>query len=478
MPERRRATTGEQIRFRVFGDIAAYVDGRRVEMGSTRERCLLVALLLKNGQRVPREDLTSWIWDSEPNNHHGEIERFMTNLRRRLADVDLAGSLVNKDGLCQLDLPADLVDVWRFRRLVAQARDADSASAAALLAEALDLSEGVPLAGVHNLRIDSVRHTLAEERHGAEITFLRAELQLGHLVDRTADALRLFTERQDDAAATELAMRAFHLAGRQIDALNVYKRHNDLLKESGLLPSRSVRELYTSIVKDDDTLQPPAQPLAIGDPDLGVNQVSSVELECTGDMPAPPAEAREALDTRHVVVLVGAPDHCRMTALRLLRDRSRQDGLIVFDVCKTWTRPTVQAMPAPQDNRGYLLTLNDIATDHASTAFVEDLSAYSGRLADRDSYLVVITRPELWQDCWHAAGDITTPLARPADAAVPEREHLLLTDPDGKKSIYPLRDGRVPRGQVRLGRAVPDDPDPDIVLDRGNSSQSAGATHS
>ena len=462
----------EPVRFQLFDAVAAHVGDRRVDMGSPRERCLLAALLLNNGQQVRRFDLTNWIWDAEPRNPFGELDRFMTNLHKRLTEIGLTGALINKDGLCRLEVPEASVDVHRFRALVARARGADDIRAAGLLAEALELSRGVPLAGVRNIRIDGVRQTIEAERHGAEVAFLRIELRLGRHEERIADIARLFDERPDDSAMVELAMHAYYQAGRQSAVVNVYKRHRDCLDESGLSPAPSVETLYTSILNHDESLLPESAtriPNAANDSDPAVVPVPVTELARARDRPAPPADAHEVLETQHVLVLVGEQNECRDTALRLLGDRSQDDGLIVVDVLKKWLRPSVAEIPVPRDSCGYLLTLNDLTSDRAGTAFAEDLVTHAGRLADRGSYLVVTVRPELWRDCWHTAGHLTVRLARPADSELPEREHLVLTDPDGTDSAYPLRDGFAPRRLVSLGRAVSGDPDPDIVLDTGNS---------
>ena len=140
-------TTHEPVRFQLFDDVVAQVGARRVEMGSTRERCLLAALLLHNGRRVNRTDLEDWIWDDVPKNPAGELDRFMTNLRKRLAGIGLNAALTSRDGLRRLAVPAESVDLYRFRTLVADARG-DATDAARLLAQALDLSRGVPLAEI------------------------------------------------------------------------------------------------------------------------------------------------------------------------------------------------------------------------------------------------------------------------------------------------------------------------------------------
>ncbi|RZQ64396.1 BTAD domain-containing putative transcriptional regulator [Amycolatopsis suaedae] len=445
------------VTFRLFGGITAHAGERPVDMGSTRERCLLAALLLNNGVRVPRHELTGWIWDAEPKNPGGELDTFMSRLRKRLVELGLDGALVNENGLCRLEVAAESVDVHRFRALVSRAREADDAQAAALLADALAVSRGIPLAGVDNRRIDAVRHGLTEERYSAEITFLRTELRLGRHQERVADVTRLFTERPDDATAATLAMHALHLAGRRGDALDVYREHDERRSRSGLVPDRSVEDLRDRILRDDETLQVDVPVPRKADP--AVTPVSRTELDRTRDVPVP-AEASAVLDEHAVVVLVGPWTDCRDAALRLLRDRSLHNGRTLGEVLKNWARPVVARLPVPPDGCGYLLTLNDFETDRAGTAFAEDLIVHAARLAERRSWLVVTARPELWQDCRQVAGHLTVHLS----AGGPERERLVLTGPDGGRSAFPLQG----RGSgVTLGRSADDYPDPDIVLDTG-----------
>ncbi len=443
--------------FQLFNDVAAHVDGRRVEMGAARERCLLVALLLHKGQRVPRTQLHDWIWDVPPASASAELDAIMASLRRRLHDIDLTDVLSTRDGLCRLNVAADSVDVHRFRELVVTARSMEPARAAPLLAEALELTRGEPLAGLTTRRIDGVRQELHEERHAAELAWLRAELEMGHQEALIPRLSRLFDDRPHDAAVAELAMRGYDRAGRQTDALGIYQRHRDKLDESGLLLSPSVRATYQQILNQEG--HSPATESVVS--------VSDTELARARETPEPPAEARKALADRHIVVLVGAPEVCRNAALRLLEDRSRARCGTVLDVLKTWSEPAVADLPNPRDGGRYLLTLNNSATDRASVGFAEDLPAYGDRLVGRRSWLVVSTRSDLWRECWHVAGLVSVRLHGQPDV---DAVHLRLTAPDGPVSIFPLCEGNVPRARVSLGRAAEGNPVPDIVLDIGPDS--------
>ncbi|MEO3804198.1 BTAD domain-containing putative transcriptional regulator [Nonomuraea sp. B1E8] len=467
------------VRFRLFGAVEAQVGDARIDLGTERERRLLAGLLAAKGRAVQRQKLLDWIWDDVPDCASGDLDKFMTRLRSRLDGIGLGQALVSKDRLCRLDVPADAVDVHRFRALVAQARDADDQRAADLLGEALELSDGEPLADLRGEVIDGYRHALNEERYAAELAFVQLELRRGHHHERMADVARLFLERPEDTTVAGLHMYALHLAGRQAEALRVHDEHRRRLKAIGLDVPRPLAELHERILRNDERLRPvagqwPVRPAHHAGPPLpaAVLPVRATELEAARDSPDPADEAGRILAEQHLAVLVGDPVEARTAALRLLGDRSRGDGFTVLDVTQHWDRPSGALLPPPRDACGYLLTLNDTATDRPDVAFAEDLLTHAGRLADSGSYLVVTVRPELWRDCWPAANAVTVRLTRPVPAppVPPDREHLRLTDPDGRVSLYPLRDGRTPRARVSLGRAVTDDPPPDIVLASGGPS--------
>ncbi|MFG3256325.1 FHA domain-containing protein [Streptomyces sp. NPDC048172] len=233
------------------------------------------------------------------------------------------------------------------------------------------------------------------------------------------------------------------------------------------------------------------------------------------------ARARDVLHARHVTVLVGQRGGRRTTALHLLDELARRDGISVVDVVKHWNEPTVGQLPL-HTGCGYLLDLNDPATDRPGRAFAEDLRTHAARLVDRGSYLVITVRPDLWRECWAAAAALTVEpglpdparvlevhlarlgaapvpalevggAAEPAPGIVPRTvvewaelhagdidpgplpgdpdltdfEHLRITDPEGRALLFQLRESGGPRSEVTLGRAVPGSPPPDIALDSG-----------
>jgi DNA-binding SARP family transcriptional activator len=468
---RREMAHDGSVMFRMFGEVGVLKDGIPIEMGGARERCLLVALLRADRQVVPRDELKNWIWDETPKSAVGDLDKLMTQLRGRLGTIGLGNALNNRDGLCQLDVPRDAVDVHRFRALVTRARDLDDERAVALLDEALGLCAGTPLAGIGGRRIDSYRHALSEERTAAELSLLYAELRIGHHRERVADVKRMLSERPEDSAVVDLAMRVLYLSGRQSEALRVYAEHRERLSNSGLDLPPALVELHRVVLRHEDVRgstdgEPLRRPRS---PSASEHPVPATELAAARDAPDPPDRAVEVLTARHLVVLVGGSPKMRGTALRLLTDRTGREGLAVVDVLKRWHRPAVALLPQPRDARGYLLTLNHYTSDLADATFAEDLLVHASRLAECGAHLVVTVRPELWRDCWQAASEVTVHLPRlvPLESGPPEHVHLRLTDPDGRKSVLPLRECRTPGARLSFGRVASDCAPPDIVLDSG-----------
>lgn len=297
---------GKSVEFRLWGRVAAYHGGEHVRLGTEKEQCLLVALAVRSTP-VQRDALPEWLWEDPPDNAPAEIDRYMTRLRGRLVTAGIGDLLDSRNRLCRLDVEDTQVDVRRFEALVARSRSVAEGQAATLLAEALELADGVPLAGLRSRRIDTYRAALVEQRLAAQIRLAEIQIDQGWYRECVPGLTRLFQEHPDNAEVTRLAMTSLHFAGRTQDALNTFATHRKQIVEiGGLEVDAELGKLQRMIMDNAESLRRPVAPYPV--------QI----------LPAPPAAAQE---TQRQLVVVLRPDDEDLTALRTAISGSwRWDG--------------------------------------------------------------------------------------------------------------------------------------------------------
>ncbi|MEQ4720124.1 winged helix-turn-helix domain-containing protein [Nonomuraea sp. B19D2] len=113
------------MHFHVLGPLEVECDGRALRFSRSRERCLIVAILLEPGMSVSLDRLTALLWEDEP----PETARrtVQSHVARVRAVLRAAGAhehgvdLVSTGRGYAFKLPPDTVDVQRFRTLLAKA---------------------------------------------------------------------------------------------------------------------------------------------------------------------------------------------------------------------------------------------------------------------------------------------------------------------------------------------------------------------
>lgn len=250
--------TENSLRFSLLGPVSAHQDGRPVELGPPREQRLLVALLLSGGKQVPRASLPPWIWDLPGPNAMEMLAELMRNVRRRLATVGFGDALICAKGLCRLRIPAELVDVHRFGRLVdAARRAAHDRGAAALYRQALDLVHGEPFGALHGTRIDNYRTTLLDRLAAARTWWLESELRLGNHDRYLPDIAELNRAEPLNEKIAGLLMRAYFRSGSQDRALEVFRRTERRIRdELGNSVGPELAALQRRILDNDPTADP------------------------------------------------------------------------------------------------------------------------------------------------------------------------------------------------------------------------------
>jgi DNA-binding SARP family transcriptional activator/tetratricopeptide (TPR) repeat protein len=240
------------VAFRVLGPVEAEIDGRPVDLGHARQRCVLSALLVDAGRLVPVATLLERVWAGQPPQRARPVlSGYLSRLRSLLVPAAEV-ALTRRSGGYLLAVDPMSVDMHWFRCLVRQAGAASGDAAAALFDQALALWRGEAFATLDTPWLEDVRDSLGAERLAAELDRTDIALDRG----QHAAVLAELTERAaanplDERLAGQLIL-ALYRSGRQGDALCHYERLRRLLAdELGVDPGPSLRQLHQRILTAD-----------------------------------------------------------------------------------------------------------------------------------------------------------------------------------------------------------------------------------
>jgi DNA-binding SARP family transcriptional activator len=242
--------------FGVLGAVEARIGGRPVDLGHARQRCVLGVLLVEAGRPVTVDQLVARVWGEDaPQRAAGALYSYLSRLRRAVADATEMGIARRPSGYV-LTADPQTVDLHRFRRLMTQARAADSdRSATALITEALALWRGEPFAGLDTPWLASMRRLLLGERFAAELDHNDVLLRLGRHGELLPALTAAVAEHPLDERLAEQSMLALYRCGRQADADEQYRRiRRRLADELGSDPGAALRRLHERIIAADPTL--------------------------------------------------------------------------------------------------------------------------------------------------------------------------------------------------------------------------------
>ncbi|MCX5229276.1 AfsR/SARP family transcriptional regulator [Streptomyces sp. NBC_00233] len=282
------------MKIRILGPLHAETDGVPVVPSAAKTRQILALLALHPGRPVPVATLKEELWGPlPPCSAHSTLQTYILRLRRALASAlggpygsegkaaataaprttgatGASGPARARDLLATghdgylLRIADEHVDALAFQR-AAQAghtafADGDSARAARLLREALALWKGPALVDVRAgaaLRIHAAR--LEESRLLATERRLDAELRLGLHGELLAELVELTRLHPANERLHAQAMVAFYRAGRQSEALQLYRGlRRRLVEELGLEPAPQLQRLHQAMLSVDPRLDTPA----------------------------------------------------------------------------------------------------------------------------------------------------------------------------------------------------------------------------
>ena len=227
--------------FRLLGPVEVRANDRALPLRGHKEQALLALLVLNANRVLSPERVVDELWgDEPPETVRKMVQVYVSRLRKVLPEATL---LTRPHGYV-LETEPETIDVYRFERLVAEARSAGPDHAARLLREALELYRGPALAGLvdepffraEGARLDDLRLAALEDR-------IDADLLLGREAELVDELQALVVEHPHRERLRGQLMLALYRAGRQADALAAYRDARAALDELGLEPGAELREL-------------------------------------------------------------------------------------------------------------------------------------------------------------------------------------------------------------------------------------------
>ena len=243
--------------FRVLGPLEVEREGTLVDIGAPKERALLLFLLLNTKKVVSTDRIVDALWGHAPPDSAAKlVQHYVSHLRKKLDRTAIA---TVPPGY-RAEIAEGSLDSARFEQLLREGRETRLSGnprlAVAILGRALALWRGPALIDVSFAdfavaeagRLDELRLDCAEER-------LAARLELGEHEDVLAESARLGAEHPHRERIRGLHMVALYRAGRQVEALEVFRAaRKGLLEELGLEPGEDLRAVERAILRQDPAL--------------------------------------------------------------------------------------------------------------------------------------------------------------------------------------------------------------------------------
>lgn len=254
------------MQFSVLGSTEVTAGDVQLELGGVKQRAILGYLVLYANKVVPTSQILQAMWEGNPPpTARKMVQNAVSAIRRMLAghaDPETPVLHTHAPGY-QLRIDPNLVDLFRFRALVREGRAAITGGTPGhgveLLREGLSLWRGRALADLVETGICwSELAAIEDERLSALEDRLDAELACGRHREITPE-LEVLTEAEPlRERLCQQFMLALYRSGRQVDALNVYRRTRMALVDGlGIEPGRELQLLQHLILEHDSSIQAP-----------------------------------------------------------------------------------------------------------------------------------------------------------------------------------------------------------------------------
>ncbi|OEV02430.1 AfsR/SARP family transcriptional regulator [Streptomyces oceani] len=247
----------------ILGSVTVTVGEQTREVRAAKVRTMLATLALEARRAISCPELADELWaDHEISNTANALQAHATRVRKVLdgpSRTRSASLLRSVPGGYLLDIPADRVDSHRFLQLAsdgAAALTANPERARVLFESALGIWRGPALLDAGDgLRCRSAATLFEERRLTVRELLASARLALGDEARAIAELQRLVAQHPLSERFCELLMLALYRAGRQSDALYLFRSTQRRLDEElGVRPGDSLQRRYSEILTQDPAL--------------------------------------------------------------------------------------------------------------------------------------------------------------------------------------------------------------------------------
>src|SRR5215213_7184536 len=243
------------MQIRVLGSIDVEVNGSPVGLAGPKQRAVLSMLALNANATVSLERLVEGLWGEEPPSSAAKMVQQYVSQLRRLLGAD-GRQILTRDGGYELRADPEAVDALSFERLVEQAAHEVDGRRSSLAQAALALWHEPPLAGMREEPFAAAEARRLEELHLAATELaIEGDLDAGRHAELVGRLAALVDEHPLRERLRALLMLAFYRAGRQAEALDVFRDARYALVEMlGLEPGPELRRLQEAILRQDPAL--------------------------------------------------------------------------------------------------------------------------------------------------------------------------------------------------------------------------------
>ena len=231
--------------------------GQPLPLGARKQRAVLAMLALEANRPVSADRLSEGLWgESLPPSAGKMVQLYISQLRKALDGQDV--TITTRARGYELACSPEDVDLVRAERLVAAATEAAEPNGYARAA--LELWRGPPLADIADEPFAAAEIRRCEELWlRAKELAIDADLAAGRHEDALREVMALANELPLQEHVQAQLMLALYRAGRQTEALEVFRRTRArLVEEIGSEPGTELRRLHEQMLQQSPELDPPA----------------------------------------------------------------------------------------------------------------------------------------------------------------------------------------------------------------------------